>query len=184
MFTGERIRLRPQKKEDAEFIAKYQQDPDVLENYFMGNTLPPLPEFIEKWFEHTSTDKEGYSFAIETLSGEFLGTCHTMDMSMRNGTTYLAIFIGHPEYRSKGYGTEAMKLFLNFLFNELGLRKVKLNVFTFNKRAIRSYEKAGFQVEGVSKQEIYRYGEYHDNYAMAIYRDDFNRGNSTCTTEA
>lgn len=176
MFSGERINLRPQRKEDAEFIAKYQQDPDVLDNYFMGPTVPPLKEFVERWYEHISTEKEGYGFAIETKEGEFLGTCHTMWMNMRNGTTYIAIFIGHPEYRSKGYGTEAMKLFLNFLFNEVGLRKVKLNVFSFNKRAIRSYEKAGFKVEGVNPKEIYRFGEYQDNYAMYITREDFNRG--------
>lgn len=184
MFTGERINLRPQRKEDAEFIAKYQEDPDVVDNYYMGYTLPPLKEFVERWYEHISSDKEGYGFVIENKQGEFLGSCHTMWMNMRNGTTYIAIFIGHPDYRSKGYGTEAMKLFLNFLFNEVGLRKVKLNVFGFNKRAIRCYEKSGYIVEGINKKEIYRYGEYHDTYAMCITREDFNRGNCACTREA
>lgn len=184
MFTGERINLRPQKREDAEFIAKYQQDPDVLDNYFMGHTLPPLKEFVERWYEHLAAQKEGYSFVIENKQGEFIGTCHSMWMNMRNGTTYIAIFIGHPDYRSKGYGTEAMRLFLNFLFQEVGIRKVKLNVFAFNKRAIRCYEKSGFRVEGISIKEIYRYGEYHDTLAMAITRDEFNGGNCTCIEEA
>lgn len=177
MFTGERVNLRPQKKEDSEFIAKYQQDPDVLDNYFMGYTLPPLKEFMEHWYDEITTEKEGYGFVIENKQGEFLGTCHANDLNMKNGNTYIAIFIGHPEYRGKGYGTEAMKLFLNFLFNEVGLHKVKLNVFAFNKRAIRSYEKCGFKVEGINQKEIYRYGVYHDTYAMAITREDFNRGN-------
>lgn len=184
MFRGERINLRPQKREDAELIAKFQQDPDVMENYFMSLTIPPLKEFIERWYDYQTTEKDGYSFAIESKQGEFIGTCHTMSLNMKNGTTYIAIFIGHPEYRSKGYGTEAMKLLLNFLFNEVGLRKVKLNVFDFNKRAIRCYEKSGFKVEGIYKQEIYRYGEYHDNFAMAATRDDFNRGNCLCIEEA
>ncbi|MDF2839575.1 MAG: GCN5-related N-acetyltransferase [Clostridia bacterium] len=176
MFWGDRINLRQQKKEDAELIAKYQQDADVMENYFMSYSIPPIKEFIERWYDHTAMDKEGYGFAIENKQGEFIGSCHTMGLNLRNGTTYIAIFIGHPEYRSKGYGTEAMKLLLNFLFNEVGLRKVKLNVFSFNKRAIRCYEKSGFKLEGINKKEIYRYGEYHDNYAMAAIRDDFNRG--------
>ena len=184
MFTGERIKLTPQRKEYAELHAQYMADPDVVDNYFMSYTLPPLKEFVEKWFESAASQKEGYSFAIETKEGEFIGTCHTMGMRMRNGTTYIAIYIGHPDYRSKGYGTEAMKLFLNFLFNEAGLRKVKLNVFTFNKRAVRCYEKSGFKVEGICRQEIYRYGEYHDNFAMSITRDEFNRGNCVCTEEA
>ncbi len=184
MFSSERINLRPQKKEDAEYIAKYQQDPDVLDNYFGWYTIPPLKEFIEHWYEHITDDKEGYGFVIENKQGEFLGSCHSNDINMKNGTTYIAIFIGHPDYRSKGYGTEAMKLFLNFLFNEVGLRKVKLNVFGFNKRAIRCYEKSGFKVEGTNKKELYRFGEYQDEYAMCITRDDFNRRNCACTEEA
>lgn len=184
MFTGERINLRPQRKEDAEFIAKYQQDPDVMENYFGSYTIPTLREFAERWYDHMTTDKVDYSFTIENKQGEFIGSCHTMDMNVRNGITYIAIFIGHPDYRSKGYGTEALKLLLNFFFNEIGLRKVKLNVFSFNKRAIRCYEKSGFKLEGINKQELYRYGEYHDGFAMAITRDDFNRGNCSCIKEA
>jgi RimJ/RimL family protein N-acetyltransferase len=184
MFTGERIKLTPQRKEYAELHAQFMTDPDVVDNYFGGYTLPPLKEFTEKWFESAAAWKEDYSFAIETKEGEFLGTCHTTWTNMRNGTTHIAIYIGHPDYRSKGYGTEAMKLFLNFLFNEAGLRKVKLNVFSFNKRAVRCYEKSGFKVEGICLKEIYRYGEYHDNIAMAITKDDFNRGNGVCTKEA
>lgn len=176
MFNGERINLRPQKKEDAEFIARYQQDPDVLENYFMSYTLPPLKEFVEGWQSHQAAQKDNYSFIIENKQGEPIGSCHTMWMNMKNGFTYIAIFIGHPECRSKGYGTEAMKLLLNFLFNEVGLRKVKLNVFGFNQRAIRCYEKCGFKVEGINRQELYRFGRYNDNYAMAVTREDFNRG--------
>ncbi len=180
MFSGERINLRPQKKEDSELIVQYQSDPEVTDNYYMSMSIPPIKDFVDHWYERSVGSKEGFTFAIETKEGLYIGGCFTMWLNWKNGTTYLAIFIGHPDYRSKGYGTEAMKLFLNFLFNELGLRKVKLNVFGFNKRAIRSYEKAGFNLEGINRNELYRNGEYHDTHVMSITRDEFNGGECKC----
>lgn len=176
MFKGERVNLRPQRKEDADLIVKYQSDPDVVDNYYMGPNIPPIKEFVNHWFEKGMEHKDSFAFAIENEEGLYIGGCHTMQLNWKNGITYFAIYIGHPDYRNKGYGTEALKLFLNFLFNELGLRKVKLNVFSFNKRAIRSYEKCGFKVEGVNRKELYRNSQYHDNYVMSITRDEFNGG--------
>lgn len=177
MFKGERVNLRPMRREDIELAVKYQADEDVTNNYYMGMNLFPTREMLEKQYGYASEDQEGFNFAIENKDGLYLGSCHTMWLNWKNRTTYLAVYIGNPDYRSKGYGTEALKLFLNFLFNELGLRKVKLNVFTFNMRAVRCYEKCGFKVDGINKKELYRNGEYHDNIAMSITKEEFERGN-------
>jgi len=53
------------------------------------------------------------------------------------------------------------------------LRKIKLYVFSFNKRAIRSYEKCGFKTEATLKEELYRDGQYQDVYIMSIFKKDF-----------
>ena len=177
MFQGERVNLRPMRREDIELAVKYQADEDVTSNYFMGMNLFPTLDIWEKSYERITEDNEDFNFAIENKEGLYIGSCNVMWLNWKNRTTYLAIYLGNPDYRSKGYGTEALRLFLNFLFNELGLRKVKLNVFTFNKRAIRCYEKCGFKVDGINRKELYRNGEYHDNLAMSITKEEFERGN-------
>jgi RimJ/RimL family protein N-acetyltransferase len=184
MFIGDRVNLRPMRKEDIGHAVKYQSDEEVTDNYYMGLNLSPTKDMWEKWYGNISEDQEGFSFAIENKDGLYLGSCHTMWLNWKNRTTYFAAYIGNSDYRSKGYGTEALKLFLNYLFNELGLRKVKLNVFCFNKRAIRCYEKCGFKVDGINRKELYRNGEYHDNLAMSITKEAFERGNQQCTKEA
>ena len=176
MFTGERVNLRPFRIEDLELAVKFQSDEDVADNYFMAMNLGPTSDMMEKWFQEIVNAKDEFSFAIENKKGLYLGDCHTMGLNWKNRTTYIAIYIGHPDYRNKGYGTEALKLFLNFLFNELDLRKVKLNVFSFNKRAIRCYEKCGFKLDGLNRKELYRNGKYHDNYAMIITKEEFMEG--------
>src|SRR5690348_12319265 len=120
MFKGERINLRPQKKEDIDLMVQYQSDSDVTDNYFMGWNLAPSRDLFERWYTKAMDNKDDFSFAIETKEGLYIGGCHVMWLNWKNRTTYFAIYIGHPDYRSKGYGTEALKLFLSYLFNELG----------------------------------------------------------------
>ena len=57
----------------------------------------------------------------------------------------LGIAIMEKDSRGKGYGTEALDLTAKRAFKELGLEMLGLTVFPANKRAVRAYEKVGFQ---------------------------------------
>ena len=58
-------------------------------------------------------------------------------------------------------------------FERIGLHRVGLSVFSFNERAIRSYEKAGFRIEGRLREAIARDGRYWDEIQMGVLRDDW-----------
>ncbi|HQL34309.1 MAG TPA: GNAT family protein, partial [Treponemataceae bacterium] len=60
-----------------------------------------------------------------------------------------------------------------FIFDQMNIRKIKLLVYAFNERAIKSYKKCGFIVEGIKKLEVYKNGAYHDEIEMALFRDDW-----------
>lgn len=62
---------------------------------------------------------------------------------------------------------------LKYGFENLGLYKVKLEVQSRNFRAIRVYEKCGFQVSGILKNEIFDGEKFSDMTCMEIFRDDF-----------
>ena len=85
----------------------------------------------------------------------------------------MGIGIGEREFWGKGYGTDAMDLILRYAFVELNLRRVSLNVFEFNQRALRSYEKAGFQLEGRQRQVMQREGRRSDILYMGILREEW-----------
>ncbi len=61
---------------------------------------------------------------------------------------------------------------VNFIFSEMNLHKISLLTYGFNKKAIRSYEKVGFKVEGVLKENIYREDQYHDEIIMSIFKEE------------
>ncbi len=65
--------------------------------------------------------------------------------------------------------------YLRFAFTELNLRRVTLDVFEYNPRAMRSYEKAGFVVEGRMRGMLKREGKRWDLVFMGILRDEWER---------
>ena len=81
--------------------------------------------------------------------------------------------MGEPEFWGKGYGSDAMNVILRFGFRQLNLNRVNLNVFEYNPRAIRSYEKVGFQIEGRERQWIAREGKRWDIIYMGILRREW-----------
>lgn len=74
----------------------------------------------------------------------------------------------------KGYGTEAIKIVLNFVFEQLKLNRLQLEVYSHNLRGIRAYEKMGFIKEGVLRQSLFYQNTYSDEIIMAILKSDYD----------
>ncbi len=62
------------------------------------------------------------------------------------------IFIGEPGDRNRGLGTEAVRTLLQHLFEMKGVNRVTIGPEPVIRRAIRSYEKTGFQLDGVIRR--------------------------------
>lgn len=62
---------------------------------------------------------------------------------------------------------------MEFAFEEIKLHRLELDVFSFNLRAIRAYEKAGFKHEGVLRDAIKDGDHYADDILMAILEDEW-----------
>lgn len=98
------------------------------------------------------------------------------DWAARNG--WVGIGIGDSDYRGKGYGTEAMQLLLKYAFECLNLHRVNLCVFSYNERAIRSYEKSGFRYEGTQREVIFKEDQRWDIIDMGILRSEWEIWNT------
>ncbi|WP_339063454.1 GNAT family protein [Tepidibacillus marianensis] len=169
-----KVRLREHRKEDVQQAQTYINDPEVKGLLHPGVPYPYTLEDEQKWYESISATKELYSFAIETLSDhKYIGGCGINKVDWKNSVAVVGIFIGDKEYWSKGYGTDAMKVLVRFIFEQMNIHRIQLHVFSFNKRAVKSYENCGFKEEGVLRKAIYRDGEYHDEIAMGILREEY-----------
>lgn len=175
MYNGKMVKLRPYKKEDIPRILELINDEEIKSLLTPGIPFPYTFEDEVKWMDSLTAISSGvYSFAIETLSeGLYIGGCGVNSVDWKNSVVEVGIFIGDKAYLSKGYGTDAMRTLINFIFDEMNIHKVKLNVYSFNPRAIRSYEKLGFTKEGVLRKELFRAGAYHDIHVMGLFREEW-----------
>ena len=94
-------------------------------------------------------------------------------LDLTHSEVWVGVGIGEREYWGKGYGTDVMKLCLQYAFLELGAQRVSLGVHEYNPRAQRVYEKVGFRLEGRSRQDILREGRRFDSLWMGILREEW-----------
>ena len=109
----------------------------------------------------------------EAQKRRLIGFLNLFGLSWTHGDTWLGIGLGDREHWGKGYGTDAVQIILRYVFTELNLRRVTLGVFAYNPRAIKSYEKAGFKVEGRLRQYISREGQRNDMIVMSLLREEW-----------
>lgn len=87
------------------------------------------------------------------------------------------LFIGETDYWNKGVGTIVVKSMITYLFKDENADVVFIDPQTWNKRAIRCYEKSGFTPMVVIKNREMHDGEYKDNLIMSISCEDWKNKN-------
>ena len=175
LFEGELVRLKAINPEtDADAIARWTQDSEYA-RFLDSNIARPLrSKSLKEEFEKESIKNDQYDFSIH-ISGDdrLIGFIGLGGISWVHGVAWVGIGIGEKDCWGKGYGTDAMQVVLRFAFEELNLHRVSLNVFEYNPRAVRSYEKAGFVHEGRLQRSLNRNGKRWDIIFMGILRDEW-----------
>ena len=171
-IVGKRIYLSPMNSEDYLKYTEWMNSDVVSKN--IGNFSSVVSIAGEKaWLENAVSEK--YNFAIVDIESDTLiGNISLMHVHEFNITAELGIFIGDENYHSKGYGSEAIMLLLDYGFNYANLNNIMLKVFSTNKRAIKAYEKCGFKTFGIWKECRYFNGEYSDEVYMNITKKEYN----------
>lgn len=182
LFRGSLVRL---VAEEPETMSKAFTRWNLDSEYFrMLDSAPQLMWSEKKWKEWLEKDLEkdpsrDLLFGMRTLEDDrLIGFMALFDESWQHGDVLVAIAIGERDCWSKGYGTDAMRVMLDYVFNELNYRRLSLIVFEHNPRGIRSYQKAGFVLEGRVCGAMLRDGRRWDWLYMGILREEWAQGNS------
>ncbi len=104
---------------------------------------------------------------------QYIGSIGLHGIDWINRRAELGIVIGYEEYLDKGYGTEAIKLLLDFSFRQINLHRVRLRVHEYNQRGIQCYKNCGFKEEGRMRDEIFYQGKFWDMIFMGILEDEY-----------
>ena len=170
-LVGDRIYLSPRNNEDVEKFTEWMNDFQVTDYTGRSGVIMSL-EGEKKYLEENS-NSEG-TFVIVTLEeNKLIGTIGLEKINTINRSAILGIFIGDKEYLSQGYGTEAIRLILDYGFNYMNLHSVKLELLSCNERALKCYKKCGFIETGRSRESAFLNGKYYDIISMDVLANEF-----------
>lgn len=128
---------------------------------------------VREYYDEENANPEA-TFSIVTIDGDkLIGTVGLERINQTHRTTTLGIFIGDKEFLNKGYGTEAIRLLLDYGFNYMNLHSIHLNLMSFNIRAQKCYEKCGFKETGRIRESRFINGRYYDVITMDILANEF-----------
>ena len=120
---------------------------------FIGERRTPYTMEEELEFIKNQKITQPYTFSmLEKSTGEFIG--NTGFMNIKDGEAELGIVITYAK-QNAGYGKEAIVNLLRYGWNELSLKRVYLEVYIDNDRAIRLYDKCGFKEYKRTDKDIY-----------------------------
>jgi len=152
-LESERLYLRPLCELDAPIMLENTIDEEI--RYMTGTNSIFSLEQIKSHIENIKHDSSRYDFAICLKNtDEMIGELSIFDIDEENKKAGFRISMASISLTGKGYGTEAIKIILSFVFEQLQLNRLQLEVFSHNLRGIRAYEKVGFIKEGVLRQSF------------------------------
>lgn len=176
IIHGGRLRLRAVERADLDKFHAWINDPEVTEG--LALYLPMSMRDEESWFDGVAKrPPQEKPLAIECREGDgwkLIGNSGFFDIDSTARSGEIGIMIGEKSYWNKGYGTEAMTLLLKHGFETLNLHRIFLRVYASNPRAIRSYKKTGFTLEGRLREAVFKRGRYDDVLIMSVLRSEWD----------
>jgi RimJ/RimL family protein N-acetyltransferase len=172
-LDGELVQLRPFRPEDVDGIRAALADPET--RMLTGSSHLAFDEDrLTTWYGTRNEQDDRLDLAVaDRASGRCVGEVVLNEVDEHNRSCNFRTLIG-PAGRGRGLGTEAVRLTIAYGFEQLGLHRIGLEVYAFNTRARRVYEKAGFVVEGVLR-DVLRYGDtWVDATVMSILATEWN----------
>lgn len=154
VIEGLQLRLRDVRVEDAtDAYAAWMNDPEVV-RYTESRFTRHTPESLRRFIETVTARPDALFLAIVVKpDGHHIGNIKLDGIDHHHGTAEIGIIIGDKDYWGHGYGSEAIESLAGYAFGVLGLRKLTAGIYANNPGSIRSFERAGFVVEGVLKDQ-------------------------------
>ncbi|HHU04618.1 MAG: GNAT family protein [Saccharofermentanales bacterium] len=171
-LQGERVSIRNFEAGDYQAFAELFADEDVLYFYLPGKLQTyrgdALAELLADWNDLDT------SFVFTVLQEDKpigLITCESVDFDMGHLETGIALI--SVSERSRGLATEAMNLFIAYLFQDLGLHRINARIIGGNAASVKLFQRLGFEHEGLQREFVRRGSTYLDMNLFGLLEQDW-----------
>jgi len=167
-LPGSLVSLRPVQRSDAEELAAV----DVETLTLTGTQRTFGAAELDHWYATRGEQDDRIDWAIiENATASWAGEAVLNDLDINNRSCSFRILLQGPRFYGRGLGSEATRLAVEHAFS-VGVHRVELEVYAFNPRARRVYEKVGFRLEGTKRDALYWNGSWVDAHIMSILDSD------------
>lgn len=167
--------LRELQREDIQKINNLRNNEELVS--LLGGTFRFINIDVDyKWYDNymNNRDKSVRCAIVEAENKQdILGLVSLTNIDLLNQSSIFHIIIGDSNVRDKGLGYFATSKILLHAFKNMNLHRIELSVLTNNIPAIKLYEKVGFKKEGISRQSVYKEGQFVDVQIMSILKNEF-----------
>ena len=164
------VSLRRARPGDVDFLIGLVSDPEV--EPFLGAQAPRDRERLLEQVARSEREPDAYGRFVIEVDGEPAGTVVFERTNERSAIARLGGLALAPAHRGRGVAVEAARLFARHVLLELGFHRLELEVYGFNERAQRLFERAGYVREGVKRRAYRRHDDWADGVFFALIRED------------
>lgn len=172
MLKGEMVSLRALEPSDIELLYQWENDTSV---WLVSGTKAPYSKFILEEFINSSkqdiyTTKQLRLVIYLNETNQTIGFVDLFEFDAQHLRAGIGILIGKEEWRGKGYGKEALQLFIEYAIKQLNLRQLYCHVQKLNTNSLKLFENAGFKIAGELNDWILNEKEWENVYILQRIR--------------
>jgi len=150
MLSGKLVSLRALEPSDLELLYQWENDSSV---WMISGTKAPYSEFVLEEFINTSkqdiyTTKQMRLVISRNETAETIGFIDLFEFDPQHLRAGIGILVGKDEWRGKGFGSEALELFIQYVTKHLNMHQLYCHVQKTNAKSLNLFKKAGFNISG------------------------------------
>jgi len=168
-WQNDKVRLRAMEAEDCNFIEKLDSEAWSMASQEMA--LPPVKRVVKENSEILMETAKPV-FSIENLAGDYVGDIRFNEINERHGTFELGISIWR-DYRNQGYAKAAVRILLDYAFNERRLNKCNVDCIDSNIASIALWKSLGFHQEGIVREQFFLKGRFCDKILFGLTATEY-----------
>ena len=171
LYENDKLRIRVIEKEDLQLMKENRYSFDIRP-FYRGIEDPSISQ-QEEWFEKLQKNQASKYYICEDLKKkQVYSIINFSSLNLLDRNTNVGWYFLKNNTQNMNAGNSVI-IFLDYLFSEVGLRKVYSDVISYNKKALKFNEKIGFKIEGKLREHAFRYGVYNDLFLVGLLSEDF-----------
>ena len=170
-IVGNKVLLRAVEIEDSNQLHIWANDPDL--QYLLGGWhFPTNMNDQKKWFENLSCNSNNQRFIVLNEDNIVIGMANLLNINLKDGNAEHGLLLDK-NFQGKGYGTSIVLAIMNYVFNELRLKRLETTIIENNVSSVNLFIKLGWKKEGTLRNWYYRKGKFINKLIFGILKEEF-----------